>query len=452
MLELIIAAFTKTKGGLGIGFQGKIPWYCPEDLKRFKELTLNKVCLVGRKTYDSLPTLKDRKLLVVTKHPENYQPTENVEFTKHFPYLYTFKDDFAVIGGTEIYQQYINSGYLNIKLVLTEIISDTEIECDTFLPEISYRWEISETSEIFQSSTPGIRYRFITFTKTRNFSNESRYLDLVQKILSNGTLKGDRTGVSTLSLFSQHLEFDLSNGNIPVFTTKRIPWKSAIQEMLFFLSGKCDTTELESKGIRIWEGNTSREFLDNQGLTEVPEGTLNFGYGHQIRHFGGTENCKGGFDQLEYIENLIETEPNSRRILWNLWNLGDLKNQTLPCCHIGFQVYINNNELSGHLTMRSNDIGLGNPFNVVGYSVLIHLLALRHHYKPGKLSMTMVDCHIYLNHVDQLRLQLKRTIRSGPVLLLNPELRTKDWNDMDIKDFDLVGYYPHPSIKMDMAI
>lgn len=445
MVVLIVAGIKTSSGKLGIGYKNTIPWYCPEDLVFFKKTTLNKNIVMGMKTFKSLKSkLPNRNNIVITRN-KYCKNEKNLIFTDR---LLEQKELF-VIGGAQIYDHYLLKAR---RILLTEIISDQKVEIDTYFPEIPDTFKITNYSEIKQSTTKGIRYRFITFERNTVF-NEREYLKLGAKILEHGSVKEDRTGTGTISLFSETLKFDISE-SIPILTTKKVAWKSAITEMLFFLSGKSDTKELEKKGINIWKGNTSREFLDKRGLFDIPAGTLSFGYGHQIRHFGSDINGKGGFDQLSYITDLIQNDPNSRRILWNLWSLKDLEKQTLCCCHLYFQVYINTEtrSLSGHVTLRSNDYFLGNPFNIVGYCMLIYILALKYNYKPGTLSISMIDVHIYRNHIEQMKLQLTRSIRSAPVLKLNPEIKNKDWSDISINDFELIGYYNHPSIKGKMAI
>ena len=328
------------------------------------------------------------------------------------------------------------------KLILTRV---NDLPDSFFESEISDNWKLKDF--VYKEYKENEQFIYVR----NNVYNERNQLALAKKIINKGTLKNNRTGIDTVSLFAESITFDISE-TIPVLTTRRIAWKTAITEMLFFLSGKSDTLELEKQNIKIWQGNTSREFLDSVGLKDIPVGQLNFGYGHQIRHFGGKSNCQGGHDQLKYITDLIENDPNSRRILWNLWNLGDLNVQTLPACHLMFQIYISENEISGHLTMRSQDYALANNFNTINYTVFIYILALKYGYTPGKLTITMTDCHIYKNHIEQTNIQLNRSIKSSPKLILNPDIKNKDWSEITIDDFSLVGYFPHPSIKMDMAI
>jgi thymidylate synthase len=250
-------------------------------------------------------------------------------------------------------------------------------------------------------------------------------------------------------------------------TLKQIPFRIILEELLWFCRGDTDAKILKNKGIHIWDGNTSREFLDGQGLN-YEEGVLGPGYGFQWRHQGSeykeeyADTSKidtsiiGGFDQLQYVENLLKTDPYSRRIVLSAWNPSDLHKTALVPCHILLQFYVQeiNNEkyLSCQFYMRSNDVFLANVFNVVSYSILTYILALKCNMKPKEIIYTCGDSHIYKSHLEQVNLLLTRNPRPLPKLILSDSLKTKDWREMDVSDFELVGYYPHPTIKAEMAI
>ena len=266
--------------------------------------------------------------------------------------------------------------------------------------------------------------------------------------------------VEEFILILETIRFDISH-SIPVLTTKKVPWKMAVEELLWMLSGSTDTKELEKKGINIWKGNTSKEFLKNQGL-DYPEGQLYYGYGHQIRNAGGTINEKDGtllekgFDQLMYIENELKTNPFSRRILWNLWTANQIDKMPLPPCHVMIEFYVEQindvKYLSGMVMFRSNDNFLGLSWNIIFYSTLIYILAVKCGMSPKELIINIGDAHIYSNHVNQVTEQLTRTVKSQPVLKVNKDIKNKDYKDITIDDFELIGYYPHPRIKAPMAI
>lgn len=281
---------------------------------------------------------------------------------------------------------------------------------------------------------------------------EKAYLTLLEDILSNGEKRNDRTGVGTSSLFGVQLKFDLSNNKIPLFTTKRIFYKGIIEELLFFLRGESDTKILEEKGVKIWKGNTTREFLDKRGLSYLPEGNMGKMYGKQWRDWGGDSNKKG-VDQVSETIDLIKNDPHSRRITISALNVAELSEMVLHPCHPLFQFYVNDDRLSCLFFMRSVDMGIGFPFNVASYGILTHIIAKTTNLKADKLIFMAGDAHIYNNHKDQISIQINREPYDSPALLIKKELSSiKDIELLDFKDFDIIGYKHHPHIKMDMAV
>jgi thymidylate synthase len=298
-------------------------------------------------------------------------------------------------------------------------------------------------------------------------TEEYKYLHFMNNILTNGNKRSDRTGTGTVSLYGNQMRFDISQ-TIPLMTTKRVPFKTIVEELLWFCRGDTDAKVLQKKGVKIWDGNTSREFLDNQGLFHYPEGVLGAGYGFQWRFQGAKYSHSfadtsqidtsliGGFDQLKYVEDLLEKDPFSRRIVISAWNPSDFDKTSLVPCHILIQFYVE--EIAGekHLScqfyMRSNDVFLANVFNVVSYSVLTHILAKRHNMKPKEIIYTCGDSHIYSNHIEQVKEQLERNPRPFPKVVVSDSVKHKDWSEMTIDDFELVGYFPYPAIKAPMAV
>lgn len=291
---------------------------------------------------------------------------------------------------------------------------------------------------------------------------ELGFLNICRQILENGDSRDDRTGVGTMSLFSpQVVEYDLKNGQVPCFTTKRVAWKSAIKELLWFISGSTDSKELEAQGIPWWVGNTSREFLDKKGLYDYKEGELGPMYGHSWRKAGSTyipgklrtdndQHGKGGVDQLANVINEIKTNPNSRRLVVTAYIPQDLDKAVLPPCHSFFQFYVRGKELSCILYQRSADMFLGAQINVLSYSVLTHMIAQICGLTAKSFHHHIGDAHIYKNHVDQMNEQLQRPIKSPPQLVIKSRGQTID--DFVIDDFDLVNYDPAPFIKAPMAV
>ncbi len=295
--------------------------------------------------------------------------------------------------------------------------------------------------------------------------HEKQYLDLLQKILENGNVRRDRTGTGTLSIFAPNpLQFDISQ-TVPLLTTKRMDWKGIIKELLWFIRGDTDAKILRKQGVRIWDGNTSREFLDQRGLP-YDEGILGPGYGWQMRHFGAkydekyadSSKCdfKGGFDQIAYVENLLKTDPFSRRIYMNYWNAKDLDKMALTPCHVSCQFYVEEKEgqklLSSHVYIRSQDFFLGNPYNIFSYTVLTYILAKKCGMFPNRITISFGDVHIYMDHVEQVKEQLMRSPKYPPKLILSESLFTKDYPEISINDFNVIDYDYLPPIKARMSV
>jgi len=290
-------------------------------------------------------------------------------------------------------------------------------------------------------------------------TDETNYLDLLQSVLSSQTTsRSNRTDIETLSIFGPQIEFDLRKG-FPLLTTKRVFFKGVVEELLWFLRGQTNNKILNDKGIHIWDGNGSKEFMNKLGL-DYPEGELGPIYGYSWRHFGGdynpsnpdpTHKGEGGFDQIQYIINTLKTDPFSRRLILNGWNPCVLNKVALPPCHMMCQFYVSNEmELSCKLYLRSNDLFLGAPFNIASYSLLTYMLADICGLKVGKLIYTIGDAHIYVNHIEQVKEQLKRAPREFPKLKIvdHPE----NIEDYRLESFVLEDYNPYPTIKANMAV
>jgi thymidylate synthase len=285
---------------------------------------------------------------------------------------------------------------------------------------------------------------------------EYQYLDLVKQVLDHGVHKNDRTGTGTISCFGTSMRFTLRNNVIPLLTTKRTFWRGVVEELLWFIRGDTNAKNLQKKNIHIWDGNSSREFLDKLHLTDREEGDLGPVYGFQWRHFGAEyktmhDDYTGkGIDQLEKLIHTIKNNPNDRRMILSAWNPAAFHLMVLPPCHMFAQFYVANGQLSCQMYQRSADMGLGVPFNIASYSLLTHLLAHCTGLETGEFIHIMGDCHIYSNHVDALREQLSRKPKEFPTLKIN----TKNTNidQFQFSDFELCNYKPHKTIKMKMAV
>lgn len=262
-----------------------------------------------------------------------------------------------------------------------------------------------------------------------------QYLDLLSHILENGNEKTDRTGTGTKSVFGYQMRFDLQKG-FPLLTTKKLHTRSIFHELLWFLKGDTNIKYLHDNKVTIWD-----EWADeNGGLGPV--------YGKQWRAWQGADGKIT--DQISQVVNQIKNSPDSRRMLVSAWNVGEVEQMALPPCHIVFQFYVANNKLSCQLYQRSADVFLGVPFNIASYALLTEMLAQVCGLEAGEFIHTLGDAHLYLNHIDQAKLQLSRTPYELPKLKLNPEI--KDIFDFKYEDITIEDYVSHPHIKAEVAV
>ena len=262
-----------------------------------------------------------------------------------------------------------------------------------------------------------------------------QYLDLLQRIVNEGTRKEDRTGTGTLSVFGHQMRFNLEEG-FPLLTTKKLHLKSIIHELLWFLKGDTNVKYLQENGVRIWN-----EWADENG-------ELGPVYGHQWRSW---PNYNGGHvDQIQDIVNALKNNPDSRRMIVSAWNVAEVGQMALPPCHCLFQFYVANSKLSLQLYQRSADTFLGVPFNIASYALLTMMMAQVSGLKPGDFIHTTGDTHLYLNHLEQAKEQLKRTPRTLPRMVINPNVTSIF--DFKYDDFTLEGYNPLPHIKAEVSV
>ncbi len=271
-----------------------------------------------------------------------------------------------------------------------------------------------------------------------------QYLDLLTHVLKNGNLKEDRTGTGTRSVFGYQMRFNLADG-FPLVTTKKVHLKSIIYELLWFLTGDTNIKYLNDNGVNIWN-----EWADMNG-------ELGPVYGHQWRSWKA--NNGETIDQISQVVGAIKNNPDSRRLIVSAWNVGEINNMALPPCHLLFQFYVTppdlskgeeKSKLSCQLYQRSADLFLGVPFNIASYALLTMMLAQVCDLKPGDFVHTLGDAHIYKNHVEQVKLQLSRTLKPLPKMKINPHV--KNIFSFKYSDFTLEGYNPHPAIKGEVAV
>lgn len=452
------------KGGIGIG--GKLPWDLKVDMAHFKKTTTNgkNAVIMGRKTWESIPInrrpLENRLNIVLTKGV--YDDEERTRLFGVAVLAQSLDDALAlaqgadkvfVIGGANVYKEAIDHPLCK-EICLTRVYG-SDVKCDTFFPPIlegPNHWMLSKSSaEVVDRSL--LVCLFQTYTQSNE--EEMNYLNLVKEIIQTGEKRVDRTCVGTLSVFGKQMRFSLQNNTIPLLTTKKVFFKAIVEELLWFISGKTDAKILSQKGVHIWDGNGSKEFLAKRGFPDREEGDLGPVYGFQWRHFGAkyvdhkTNYDKKGVDQLQNCVDTIKSDPSSRRILLSAWNASDLDLMALPPCHVLCQFFVSNGELSCSVYQRSCDVGLGMPFNIASYALLTHLIASVTNLKAKELVFTTGDTHVYSDHVDGLTTQAARFPMRFPTVAIEKRERIDDFVSRDIK---LINYTPHPSISLKMAI
>jgi thymidylate synthase len=453
------------------------------------------VVVMGRQTWFSIPSrhrpLVGRLNLVLTNdsHLHRISPYPNKlelalrgnkAFTKDMYFLNfsQFIDFYArtnsnvyVIGGGQIYNMFMQNHAIKPSvLYLTHVldwIPTPDATPDTYMECMSDDYSLVSYSNKIYDKKSNVHYRYLAYKLNETVGEEHKYLNLCSKVLMTGNERIDRTQTGTISIFGDQLHFDISKC-VPLLTTKRVPWKHCIQELLWFLRGDTDAKILQRQGVKIWDKNTSRDFLDARGLEHFDEGILGAGYGWQMRFFGAKYSQAfsdtsfidraqiGGVDQLELIIDALKTDPFSRRIMMCYWNPPDFDKTALLPCHFSCQFYVrqegNEKFLDCHFTMRSNDLFLGNPFNIFSYTTLTYIIAMKCDMKPGRLVYSGGDIHIYKNHIEQVKQQLTRTPRPFPMLKLNESIKYKDFDNISIDDFEVIGYFPHNTIKANMAV
>jgi thymidylate synthase len=499
-LNIIVAATQKNQG---IGYKGDLPWgrRLFGDLIHFQKLTKtvssidkeegrkNVVCM-GLKTWESIPEkfrpLSERINVILSTTLNDKTLSANTYVCRSFQqFLHLVDHELAeqiagifIIGGARVYEEALaTSRWQKIYYTLVE---EPDFACDTFFPPFKHlplRSTIisptEETENIFFSikvyekiEPPSSSVSMLVVKKEEKEKEEEDlhkpnysdyiYILTLQKILDQGMEREDRTGVGTISIFGEKMVFDLRDDSFPLLTTKKMFWRGIVEELLWFISGSTDANVLTRKGINIWKENGSKEFLTKLGFGYREEGDLGPVYGFQWRHFGAkyinkdTDYTGQGFDQLADVIHQIKTNPTSRRIVMSAWNPADLKEMTLPPCHMFCQFYVEGGELSCQMYQRSADFGLGVPFNIASYALLTKIIAHVCDLKPRKFIHVIGDAHIYKNHIDKLKEQILRTPFACPTLKIITE--NKDIDSFKFEDFVLENYHCHSRIDLPMAV
>jgi thymidylate synthase len=444
---------------LGISKDGKMPWNYPEDLKYFKNMTKDQIVIMGNNTWNSLPNsyrpLPNRINVVLTQSGRisgNTPP--NLTFTSISDCVEYFSSNKAkfkgmkkfVIGGSQIYKQFLERNLIH-DLFITSINKD--YKCDLFMP---YFFDDCVEDDDIQDQTPSFDLEIRKYYTINH--EENQMLNLMNHIIKHGNRRDDRTDTGTLSVFSRELRFNLKTGQIPLLTTRPLSLKIIFEELMWILRGQTDNKILNEKKINIWNDNTSREFLDSHNLQHYEEGDIGASYGFQMRHYGEKYvDCHTdykGFDQLENAISLIKHNPESRRIIINLWNPSQLDKMSLPPCVYGYQFYVANGRLNCKLLQRSSDIALAGGHNCAAGAMLTIMIAAVTRLLPGELIWSPSDIHIYLNQVNAVKEQLTRHPKPFPLLRILKLPENNDIRNFELDHFKLLNYDPHPRIKFEM--
>jgi len=467
----------------GIGYKGTLPW--PElknDMAWFRTVTssntrgdIKNVVIMGRKTYESLPPqfrpLPNRHNIVLTRSPDSHDlPPTVLKSTSLDHALAQAQSKWPtaprifIIGGSEIYKEALAKNICS-EFFVTKIYKP--VQCDAFIPPIEHKNEVvTFSSQLIHDNGTDLKFehhvkheplgRFVGMPSKRqrpllyhNNGEEQGYLHFLQDIIVRGDDRMDRTGTGSFVIFANMMNYDLRDGKFPLFTSKKVNFDFIFKEMMWMLNGRMNSEDLEKQGVNIWKANTSREALDKRGLHHLRVGDTGPGYGFNLRHFGAKyEGCDAnydgkGVDQLAKVIELIKKDDTSRRIYWNLWDPASVDSAALPQCHVSAQFDINTKgELSCKLEQRSCDMGMGVPFNVAGYALIVILLAHSTGLKPGFLHHSMGNAHVYKNHVGALfgQARARGMLAEFPTLTVKKDVDRRDVWDYKFEDLELRDY------------
>lgn len=474
---------------MGISKNGVIPWKNKIDMDFFKDITTkttnNKInaVIMGKNTWKSIPSkyrgLKERYNIIVSttltkieiEQDNNSKvdyflaPTleKAIEHAKNRDRI----DKIFICGGRKIYQEALEDTKYDIQNIYFSQLTEN-YECDNLFPVdnwIARRTALSDgydykSRELYRDTDIIITHEQLYY----NNHEEHAYLNLLNKILMQDPNGRDTRNAVCHSIFGADLEFDVSK-SFPALTTKRLFFRGVVEELLFFLRGNTNANDLMNKQINIWKDNTTREFLDNRGLNNYEEGDMGPMYGFNWRHYGAEydgmnrDYSKKGYDQLRNVIDLIINDPDSRRIMMTTFDPSTLQQCVLAPCHgLIVQFYIRESEIDCIMYQRSADMFLGVPFNIASYALLMHIISHCTGYNVGKLKIVFGDTHIYSEHIEVVKEQMKRATYPFPQLLINKE-RPINNNLDDIityieelcyADFELINYKHHPALKAKM--
>ena len=482
-----------------IGYNNSLLFRLKQDMAFFKQTTTHthdsnkqNAVLMGYNTYTSIPTkhfpLHNRINIVITKnhYTELKKYIRNHSISNVFVYRKILNaihfcstrtdtpiESLFIIGGSSIYNYCISKGLYN-DIYVTSIFSPKLDIGDTFLhiqDTLALHYVNQHTKicteknvvNLVDQQTYDVQYSISKYKNIHEIpytdilsikTNEHTYLKQLRYVLDNGETRQTRNS-ETISTFGIRMEFDLTLG-FPLLTTKKMFWKGIKEELMWFLQANTNAKDLSDKGVRIWDGNSTKEYLDSIGLDNYNEGDCGPIYGFQWRHFNAryrgcnVDYTNQGVDQLRQVIHLLRTNPTSRRIFMSAWNPEQMQQMALPPCHISYQFYVSEgNMLQCQMYQRSGDMFLGIPFNIASTALLVHIIAKMTDLTPGKIILVVGDAHIYKNHLTQVQLQLERIPYIPPTLII----KTKQQNieDYDASDCILQDYCCYPSIKANMV-
>jgi dihydrofolate reductase/thymidylate synthase len=474
---------TDSNGNLGL--DNNLPWTFPVDLAYFQTMTMgsgldSSILIMGRKTWESIgrKPLKGRKCWVITSNYKELSKSNTDPHVRFFPDFYTGyitsviyiqtaspDTEIWVIGGLQIYNQALRHWACG-KIYWTHIdgIFKSDVQID--IHNLNIIWTHAK-SEFDINKQDGCNYTLTFYQGYLKPQMEQQYLSTLFEIVKWGNHRQTRNAI-TWSLFNKTLSWDLSDG-FPLLTTKKMFWKGIVEELLFFIRGSTDSNELSKNGVKIWEANTTREFLDSVGLTHYKPGMMGPMYGYQWRFFGkpyqtdstnqtGSTNQTDSTNQTNYVDQLakvieeIKTDPHSRRILMTTFNPGQVSQGVLyPCHSIVIQFYVELGTLNCSMYQRSGDFFLGIPFNIGSTSLLVHIISKLTGLKAGIVNLVLGDYHIYESHIDQVFEQIKRTPKKLPQLSFPNFTTLEQVCQSSSSDYLILNYSHDPAIKAGMV-
>jgi len=440
MVQLIVAV----DNNWGIGRDNRLPWHNREEMRIFKEKTMGRTLIVGRKTYESLPPLRGRKILCLSRGEKNNEfYMDNLESAINGEDARVF-----IAGGAQVYESALKGNMVDV-VHLSSL--DRSYDCDTFFSKDWLKNFVVVDEENHGS--------FNHYVMKKTEKGEEQYLDLLRDILHKGKERVGRNG-PTISLFKNDMVFDLRNG-FPLLTTKKMFLRGILEEFLFFVRGETNSNLLSEKKVKIWEGNTTKEFIESRGL-KYSEGVMGPLYGWQWRFFnapyaldenGFPERPKNGVDQLQNVVDLIKNDPTSRRILLTAYNPEQAEQGVLyPCHSISIQFYVDGDFLDMFCYNRSSDAFLGVPFNIASTSLLLMTIAKITGKTARYFHLTMGDTHIYEGHRDAAQEQVQRIPYAFPRLKIPDVASLAELERLEAADFELEGYRSHKKIKASMVV